>query len=91
MLKRKRKLNKQTLIESSLMYGMFRVNVTKYRAFQELAGYHGPALAAQMVADALSRFPNNSDRTTCSIWGFVCWGLTGYCDEWRDASDHIPR
>ncbi|AEZ65040.1 hypothetical protein F401_gp15 [Aeromonas phage phiAS7] len=90
MLKRNRKLNKQALIESSLMYGLCRVNVTKYRAFRELAGYHGPILAARMVADALARFPSSAASTDCNIWGFVVWGLTGYSAEWQEASATIP-
>lgn len=90
MLKHKRKVNKAALIESSLMYGLTRIDVTKYRAFHQLVGFHGPLLAARMVADALQLFPDNAGRLHCGIWGFVVWRKTNYEDEWSAASSKIP-
>lgn len=83
MLKNKRKLNKETLIATSLAYGKCRGDVTKYHVFRQLVAVHGAALAAEMVADALHRCPSAVRRINADVWGFVVWGETNHFDDWN--------
>lgn len=86
MLKRKRKINKATLIASSRRY---RGPLPKAYASLLRCGTE-PELAQRMVREVWSKDSYTLD--IANLWGLCMWGCTSYESDWRRAGaelDHI--
>ncbi|QOC54201.1 hypothetical protein Atoyac1_21 [Aeromonas phage Atoyac1] len=89
MLKRKRKENKALLIAESRIYGKTRARceLARFRAFRQLARFHGVPLACAMMQDAFLNAGAHLRSDTCDVWGFVVWSDTNYWDQWQVVGD----